>query len=85
VINCKLPSPCKGVKGEPKRKKDKELLAQRTAEEIAGVDSADHRQKMSDRASARTSARMLDSWDFVQPLVVTDEYMDSVYQCISSI
>ena len=26
MINCKLPSPCKGVKGEPKRKKDKENL-----------------------------------------------------------
>jgi len=36
-----IPSPMAGVKGAPKRKKDKEVQAQRTAGDIAEADKAE--------------------------------------------
>mmetsp|Transcript_3492 Transcript_3492/g.10813 ORF Transcript_3492/g.10813 Transcript_3492/m.10813 type:complete len:569 (-) Transcript_3492:713-2419(-) len=78
VALCKVPSPMKGVKGAPKRKKDKETQAQRTAGDIAEADRAEvdplHRNEYN-----------VSTWDFVSPTAVTDEYMESVYQCVSAI
>ena len=44
VSACKLPSPLKGVKGVPKRKKDKEQQAQRTAHNMLESDQKDTAQ-----------------------------------------
>ena len=74
-----MKSPMKGVKGIPKRKKDKEVQAQRTAGNIAEADRAEL------DASANSSETKIDSWDFVSATAITDEYMDSVYACVSSI
>uniref|UniRef100_A0A7S0JJA9 cGMP-dependent protein kinase n=1 Tax=Calcidiscus leptoporus TaxID=127549 RepID=A0A7S0JJA9_9EUKA len=78
VAACKVPSPMKGVKGMPKKKKDKEMQAQRTAGDIADADRADvdesHHQEYN-----------IESWNFVSPTAITEEYMESVYQCVSSI
>ena len=75
---CTLPSPMKGVKGIPKRKKDKETQAQRTACNIAEADKADVDSKTVEEYNVGT-------WDFVSPKAVTEEYMESMYQCVSSI
>jgi len=78
VPACTLPSPMKGVKGIPKRKKDKETQAQRTACNIADADKADFDSKTVQEYNVGT-------WDFVSPKAVTEEYMESMYQCVSSI
>ena len=44
VSACSLPSPLKGVKGVPKRKKDKEQQAQRTAHNMLEADLKDAQQ-----------------------------------------
>jgi len=75
---CTLPSPMKGVKGIPKRKKDKETQAQRTACNIAEADKAEV-------DSERVQENNVGTWDFVSPKAVTEEYMESMYQCVSSI
>ena len=117
VPACTLPSPMKGVKGVPKRKKDKETQAQRTACNIAEADKA---EVDSERVQAPcehgscpapphgdlvfpprpvSPAGMrpqpprgdvwqeynVGTWDFVSPKAVTEEYMASMYQCVSSI
>ena len=79
VSACKLLSPMKGVKGVPKRKKDKELAAQRTAQDIKAVD--DQPELDPDTGSLR----VIDTWDFVAPTAVTEEHMDSVYHAVSVI
>jgi len=78
VPACKIPSPMKGVKGVPKRKKDKETQAQRTACNIAEADKAEV-------DSERVQEYNVGTWDFVSPKAVTEEYMESMYQCVSSI
>ena len=115
VPACTLPSPMKGVKGIPKRKKDKETQAQRTACNIAEADKAEvdseHVQARCElgvpaaaafRATLRpatfpprlhpacTEGRVpqeyyVGTWDFVSAKAVTEEYMESMYQCVSSI
>lgn len=74
-----VPSPMKGVKGIPKRRKDKEAQAQRTAADIEEADKS----KSAD--SAQSSESNIPSWDFVNPVAVTTEYMESVYHCVSTI
>lgn len=68
----------KGVKGAPKRKKDKETQAQRTAGDIAEADKAEvdplHLHEYN-----------IGTWNFVSPTAITEEYMESVYQCVSAI
>jgi len=78
VAACKIPSPMKGVKGVPKRKKDKEMQAQRTAGDIAEADKADVDEE-------QLKEYNIDSWNFVSPSAITEEYMESVYACVSSI
>jgi beta-adrenergic-receptor kinase len=78
VPACKLPSPMKGVKGVPKRKKDKETQAQRTACNIAEADKAEV-------DSERVQEYNVGTWDFVSAKAITEEYMESMYQCVSAI
>jgi len=78
VAACKIPSPMKGVKGVPKKKKDKEMQAQRTAGEIADADKTEEEARHHQEYT-------IDSWNFVSPTVVSEEYMESVYQCVSAI
>jgi len=81
VSACTIPSPMKGVKGVPKHKKEKEVQAHRTAADIAEADKAD---KEEENASHHKDYNV-GTWDFVQPLVVTEEYMRSMYACVSAI
>jgi len=74
VSACKLPSPLKGVKGVPKRKKDKEQQAQRTAHTMLESDLKEERQEDS-----------VTTWDYVSAAAITDEYLESMYRCVSSI
>ena len=74
VSACKLPSPLKGVKGVPKRKKDKEQQAQRTAHNMLESD-------MKESAQDET----VHTWDYVSPVAITEEYLESMYRCVSSI
>jgi len=78
VTACKIKSPMKGVKGLPKRKKDKEVQAQRTAGYIAESDNKD---------VVESVAKMdtVEQWDFVATTAITDEYMESMYMAVSSI
>ena len=78
VAACKVPSPMKGVKGVPKKKKDKEVQAQRTAGEIAAADSAEVPEQHFEEYN-------IDSWNFVSSTAVSEEYMESVYTAVSSI
>jgi len=78
VSACKVASPMKGVKGVPKKKKDKEVQAQRTAGEIAAADSAEVAEQHFEEYN-------IDSWNFVSPTAISEEYMESVYACVSSI
>ena len=71
---CKIPSPLKGVKGVPKRKKDKEQQAQRTAHNMLESD-------MKESAQEET----VHTWDYVSPAAITEEYLESMYRCVSSI
>ena len=74
VSACKLPSPLKGVKGVPKRKKDKEQQAQRTAHSML-------EGEMKEAAQEET----VHTWDYVSPVAITEEYLESMYRCVSSI
>ena len=78
VSACTMPSPMKGVKGVPKRKKDKEIQAQRTAGEIAEAD----RMEADSHHDAEYS---ISSWDYAADTAITEEYMASMYQCVSAI
>ena len=72
--NPKSPSPLKGVKGVPKRKKDKETQAQRTAHSML-------EGEMKEAVTEET----VHTWDYVSPVAVTEEYLESMYRCVSSI
>jgi len=74
VKACKLPSPLKGVKGVPKRKKDKETQAQRTAHSL-------HEGDIKEQMHQET----VSTWDYVSPVAITEEYLESMYRCVSSI
>ena len=76
VSSCKLPSPLKGVKGVPKRKKDKEQQAQRTAHAMADADTKDGYAEEADKVA---------TWDYVSPVAISEEYLESMYRCVSSI
>jgi len=78
VAFCQIPSPLKGVKGVPKRKKDKEAQAQRTAGYIAESDNKDV-------DPVRAQVDNVETWDFVSNMAITEEYMESMYQAVSSI
>jgi len=78
VTACKIPSPMKNVKGVPKRKKDKEAQAQRTAGYIAESDNKDV-------DPVRQQVDTVEQWDFVASTAITDEYMESMYMAVSSI
>ena len=80
VSQCKIPSPMKGVKGVPKKKKDKEVQAQRTAGHIAEA------EKAAADADAQVVAEYdVTTWDYVSSKAITEEYMQSMFQCVSSI
>ena len=74
VSACKLPSPLKGVKGVPKRKKDKEQQAQRTAHNMLESDQKEQAQEGT-----------VHTWDYVSPVAIQEEYLESMYRCVSSI
>ena len=74
VAACKLPSPLKGVKGVPKRKRDKETQAQRTAHSML-------EGEMKEAVQEET----VHTWDYVSPVAITEEYLESMYRCVSSI
>jgi len=76
VAACSIPSPLKGVKGVPKRKKDKEQQAQRTAHNMLEADLKDGQQSAEDQVH---------TWDYVSPVAVSEEYLESMYRCVSSI
>ena len=74
VPACRIPSPLKGVKGVPKRKKDKEQQAQRTAHNMLESDLKESAQD-----------ETVHTWDYVSPVAITEEYLESMYRCVSSI
>ena len=74
VSACKVPSPLKGVKGVPKRKKDKETQAQRTAHNL-----------QEGEVKEQSSEEIVHTWDYVSPVAITEEYLESMYRCVSSI
>ena len=74
VAACKTASPLKGVKGVPKRKKDKEQQAQRTAHNMLESDMKESAQE-----------EVVHTWDYVSPVAITEEYLESMYRCVSSI
>lgn len=76
VPSCTLPSPLKGVKGVPKRKKDKELLALRTAQTMHDADL---------KQNADSDEDVVHTWDFVSPTAIEEEYLESMYRCVSTI
>jgi len=76
VAACTIPSPMKGVKGVPKRKKDKEQQAQRTAHNMLEADLKDGQQSAEDQVH---------TWDYVSPVAVSEEYLEALSRCVSSI
>ena len=70
----KYESPCKGIKGPAKRKKEKENLAVQIANDISEAEREEPDQEYS-----------VANWDFVAPTAVVEEYMENMYQCVSSI
>jgi len=76
VPACTVPSPLMGVKGVPKRKKDKEQQAQRTAHNMLEADLKD---------SSSAAEDVVHTWDYVSPVAITEEYLESMYRCVSSI
>ena len=70
----KFESPCKGLKGPPKRKKEKENQAVQIANDISEAEREEP-----------DSEYNVSNWDFVSPTAVIEEYMENMYQCVSSI
>ena len=60
----------------PKRKKDKETQAQRTAQHMADADVKGDADSDHDKVS---------TWDYVSPAAISEEYLESMYRCVSSI
>jgi len=70
----KFESPCKNVKAPAKRKKDKENLAVQIANDISEAEREEPDLEYN-----------VANWDFVSPTAVVEEYMENMYQCVSSI
>ena len=70
----KFDSPCVNLKAPAKRKKDKENLAVQIANDISEAEREAPDQEYD-----------VAEWDFVSPTAVVDEYMENMYQCVSSI
>jgi len=70
----KFESPCKGIKGPAKRKKEKENLAVQIANDISEAEREEPDQEYN-----------VANWDFVSPTAVVEEYMENMYQCVSAI
>jgi len=70
----KFESPCKGLKGPPKKKKDKENQAVQIATDMSEAEREEPDQEYN-----------VASWDHVSPTAVIEEYMENMYQCVSSI
>jgi len=81
VTSLKIPSPMKGVKGVPKKKKDKEAQAQRTAAEITAADERDHDSSREDPSKEEYNIGV---WDFTSATVASEEYLESMYSCVSN-
>jgi len=70
----KFESPCKGLKGPPKKKKEKENQAVQIATDMSEAEREEPDQEYN-----------VGSWDHVSPTAVIEEYMENMYQCVSSI
>ena len=70
----KFESPCKGLKGPPKKKKDKENQAVQIATDMSEAEREPEDLEYN-----------VGSWDHVSPTAVIEEYMENMYQCVSSI
>ena len=70
----KFESPCKGLKGPPKKKKEKENQAVQIATDMSEAEREEPDQEYN-----------VASWDHVSPTAVIEEYMENMYQCVSSI
>ena len=70
----KFESPCKGLKGPPKRKKEKENQAVQIASDIIEAE----------REEADTEY-VVGNWSFTSHNAIIEEYMENMYQCVSSI
>jgi len=70
----KFESPCKNIKGPPKRKKEKESLAVQIATDMSEAEREEPDMEYN-----------VANWDFVSPTAVVEEYMENMYQCVSAI
>mmetsp|Transcript_16486 Transcript_16486/g.47536 ORF Transcript_16486/g.47536 Transcript_16486/m.47536 type:complete len:172 (+) Transcript_16486:929-1444(+) len=70
----KFDSPCKGLKGPRKQKREGEKKAEQIAADIneAGAEGGGEEHAVG-------------NWDFVSPNAVIEEYMENIYLCVSSI
>lgn len=74
VPSKKFASPCKGLKGPQKRRKEKESAA---------VEVASHMSEA--EREAHVEGYAVGDWDFVSKGAVNEEYLENIYQCVSSI
>jgi len=70
----KFESPCKNIKGPPKRKKEKENLAVQIATDMSEAEREEPDQEYN-----------VANWDFVSSTAVVEEYMENMYQAVSAI
>mmetsp|Transcript_13813 Transcript_13813/g.42046 ORF Transcript_13813/g.42046 Transcript_13813/m.42046 type:complete len:1038 (+) Transcript_13813:202-3315(+) len=70
----KFDSPCKGLKGPRKQKKEGEKKAEQIAADISEAE-----------AESGDSEYAVGNWDFVSPSAIIEEYMENIYLCVSSI
>ena len=70
----KFESPCRGLKAPPKKKKEKENQAVQIATDMSEAEREPEDQEYN-----------VGSWDHVSPTAVIEEYMENMYQCVSSI
>jgi len=70
----KFESPCKNIKGPPKRKKEKENLAVQIATDMSEAEREEPDMEYN-----------VANWDFVSSTAVVEEYMENMYQCVSAI
>lgn len=69
----KFDSPCKGLKGPRKQKKEGEKKAEQIAADISEAE-----------AEGGDSEYAVGNWDFVSPSAIIEEYMENIYLCVSS-
>jgi len=70
----KFESPCRGLKAPPKKKKEKENQAVQIATDMSEAEREPEDLEYN-----------VGSWDHVSPTAVIEEYMENMYQCVSSI